>query len=49
MDEQIRLEYTDPSSSETRLLFMDLLKLQEDEMWVGFISEGDQYDLKLFP
>lgn len=49
VDEQIRLEYTDPSANETRLLFMDLLKLQEEEMWVGFISEGDEYDLKLFP
>ncbi len=49
VDEQIRLEYDDPSAGETRLLFMDILKLYEDEMWVGFISEGDTYDLKLFP
>ncbi len=47
--EQIRLEYTDPSAGATRLLFMDILKLYDDEMWVGFISEGDNYDLKLLP
>lgn len=46
--EQIRLEYFDEVAAETRLLFMDILKLKEDEMWVGFISDGDQYDLKLF-
>lgn len=46
--EQLRLEYQDVAAGETRLLFMDVLKLKEDEMWVGFISDGDQYDLKLF-
>lgn len=47
--EQIKLTYFDAASAEVRLLYMDILKLYEDEIWLGFISEGDQYDLKMFP
>lgn len=47
--EQIKLtlDGTDPISGETRLLYMDILRLTENELWVSFLTEGDYYDLRL--
>ncbi len=47
--EQIKLSYFDQAAGQERLLYMDILRLYEDSMWVSFISEGDNYDLKLIP
>lgn len=47
--EQLKLTYDekDPVSGETRLLYMDILRLTEDEMWLYFLSDGDYYLLRL--
>ncbi|MDX2247440.1 MAG: hypothetical protein SF052_11720 [Bacteroidia bacterium] len=47
--EQIKITFDtkDPLSGETRLLYMDILRLTESELWVSFLSEGDYYDLRL--
>lgn len=49
VDEEIKLTYNDPAAAEERYLYLQILKLYEDDLWVSFISEGDQYDLKLLP
>lgn len=49
VDEQIKLTFDekDPVSNETRLLYMDILRLEENSMWIRFLSEGDYYDIRL--
>lgn len=46
--EAIKLTFDekDPVSGETRLLFMDILRLTSDELWVRFLTEGDYYDVR---
>ena len=46
---QIKLTFDekDPVSGETRLLYMDIRRLTETEMWLSYLFEGDYYDLKL--
>ncbi|MEZ4829678.1 MAG: hypothetical protein R3C61_25845 [Bacteroidia bacterium] len=47
--EQIKITFDakDPVSGETRLLYMDILRLTEDALWLSFLTEGDYYDLRL--
>lgn len=47
--EQLKLTYDekDPISGETRLLFMDIRRLTEDEMWLYFLTGGDYYLVRL--
>ena len=47
--EQIKITFDekDPVSGLTRLLYMDILRLTEDELWISFLTEGDYYDLRL--
>lgn len=47
--EQIKLTFDtpDPVSGETRLLYMDILRLTEDQLWISFLQDGDYYDLRL--
>ncbi|MEM7654502.1 MAG: hypothetical protein AAF399_00105 [Bacteroidota bacterium] len=49
LDRQIKLTFDDPDpiSGETRLLYMDIRRLTNDEMWLSFLRDGDYYDLKL--
>lgn len=51
--EAIRLEYESFDSvllvPGERLLFMDIRRLKEDEMWVEYLWEGDEYFVQLFP
>ncbi|MEM7375074.1 MAG: hypothetical protein AAF587_41150 [Bacteroidota bacterium] len=46
---QIKLTFDekDPISGETRLLYMDIRRLTENELWLSYLFEGDYYDLKL--
>ncbi len=51
--EAIRMEYEDFDSVLTvpgvRLLFMDIKRLKEDELWVEYLWEGDEYAVQLIP
>ncbi|MEL6672569.1 MAG: hypothetical protein AAFR61_10270 [Bacteroidota bacterium] len=45
--EQIKLTFKDtPTAGETTLLYMDILRLMEDEIWLRFLSDGDYYDVR---
>ncbi|MEO0470188.1 MAG: hypothetical protein AAF206_11245, partial [Bacteroidota bacterium] len=47
--EQIKLTFDekDPLTGETRLLFMDIIRLTEDELWLEYLTEGDYYRIRL--
>ena len=47
--EQIKLTFDDkdPVSGETRLLFMDIRRLTQDELWLYYLTEGDYYLVRL--
>ena len=46
---QVKLTFDqpDPNTGETRLLYLDILRLKETEMWVEFLTDGDEYQLRL--
>ena len=46
--EQIKLTFSDiPTPGETTLLYMDILKLEEKEMWLRFLQGGDYYNIQM--
>ncbi|MDX2284575.1 MAG: hypothetical protein NW241_10450 [Bacteroidia bacterium] len=47
--EQVKLTFDlkDPVTGETRLLFMDIRRLAENELWLQYLSEGDYYEVRL--
>jgi hypothetical protein len=49
LDRQIKLTFDepDPVSGEIRLLYMDIRRLTNDEMWLSFLQDGDYYDIQL--
>lgn len=49
LNNQIKLTFDDldPISGETRLLYMDIRRLTQTELWVTYLFEGDYFDLKL--
>ncbi len=54
LDEQIKLTYldiVDPINSviETRLLYLDIRRLAEDEFWFEYKLDGDSYFVRLVP
>ncbi|RMG21566.1 MAG: hypothetical protein D6730_18060 [Bacteroidetes bacterium] len=49
---QIKLSYMVPKDSVTlkeQLLYMDILRLKENEMWLDYFTDGDYYSLRLSP
>lgn len=49
LDSQIKLSYADPVTSEPKLLYFDIKKLKEKEMWLDYLYDGDRYHLQLQP
>ncbi|MEM6344352.1 MAG: hypothetical protein AAF927_10755 [Bacteroidota bacterium] len=49
--EQIKITFDekDPVSGETRLLYMDILRLTQDQLWLNFLTDGDYYLVRLRP
>lgn len=49
LDRQIKLTFDepDPISGDIRLLYMDIRRLTNDEMWLSFLQDGDYYDIQL--
>jgi hypothetical protein len=48
--EQIKLTFDEKApSGETRLLYMDIRRLTQDEFWLYFLTEGDYYLVRLIP
>ena len=48
VNEQIKLTMTDfPTVGETALLYIDILRLEEDAMWLRFLTDGDYYNVQL--
>ncbi len=46
--EQIRLTYGNPDpDTDQELLFLDIRRLAEDELWVEYLFEEDYYSVKL--
>ena len=43
--EQIKISYV--VGSETRLQYMDILRLTETELWVSYLRDGDYFDIRL--
>lgn len=49
---QIKLSYLvakDTINFKERLLYMDIQRLKEDEMWLNFFDDGDYHSLRLIP
>lgn len=49
---QIKLTYLVPADSvsvKERLLYMDILRLKEDDLWLDYFHEGDYHSLRLSP
>jgi len=49
LKKQIKLSYTDSTLNEDRLLYMDILRLKKDEMWLNYQIETDYYHIRLVP
>jgi hypothetical protein len=51
VNEQIKITFDakDPLTGETRLLYADIRRLKENEMWLYFLQNGDYYELRLSP
>lgn len=54
LKEQIKLTYSDVIDPigpvvETRLLYLDIRRLKDDELWLEYRFEGDDYFLRLSP
>lgn len=49
LDEEIKIEYFDSSAGDTRLLYFDILRLTEDELWFNYVDQGDRIGLRLSP
>lgn len=46
--EQVKITFDDPDiNGDTRLLFMDILLLEEDQIRFRYLSEGDYYNVLL--
>ena len=51
-NEQIKLTFpSDPFGAQAgeRLIYLDILRLKEDELWVKYLLEGDFYFVRLIP
>ena len=48
-DRQIKITFDlpDPNTGETRLLYLDILRLKETEMWIEYLADGDEYQVRL--
>ncbi len=49
---QIKLSYMVPTDSvnfKEQLLYMDILRLKDDDMWLDYFTDGDYYSLRLSP
>lgn len=49
VDEEIKLTFDtpDPVSGQKRLLYMEIRRLTDDEMWLSYLTDGDYFDVKL--
>lgn len=49
--EQVKFTFDekDPVSGETRLLYMDIRRLTQDQLWLYFLTDGDYYLVRLRP
>ncbi len=49
LDAQIKVTYTEDGTFLTRLLYFDILRLKEDELWLNYTFDGDNHSLRLIP
>ena len=49
LDEQIKVTYVDDVIFSDRLLYFDILRLKEDELWLDYVFDGDNHSLRLIP
>ncbi|MEM6263442.1 MAG: hypothetical protein AAGI38_13095 [Bacteroidota bacterium] len=48
-DLQIKLTYLDETTGQERLLYFDVLRLKEDELWLDYVRDGDYHSIRLAP
>jgi hypothetical protein len=49
LDEEIKISYFDENVGDDRLLYFNILRLAEDELWITYIDNGDRMGLRLSP